>query len=159
MQNTPIPTISISLSPPQQVSASMIPSATPSATAAPTLTASPSGTPINNIGLNPCPSGTQFDVLCNLKINQMGPTISTVVSILIAVAILLSLFSLMWGGIRWIIAGGDKTRVAAARSTILASIVGLIIVFLAYFILNIVLGFFGLSLAKLTLPTLPLIGK
>jgi hypothetical protein len=156
-----IPAITLSVTPSQVATESVLPtiSGTPIATTDPTIIASPSSAQTSTIPINPCPSGTQFDVLCNLKINQMGHTISTIVSIIMAIAILLSLFSLLWGGILWIIAGGDKTRVTAARSTILASIVGLIMVFLAYFILNIVLGFFGLSLTKLTLPTLPITGK
>ena len=70
------------------------------------------------------------------------------------VAVIVALGFLIYGGIKWIISGGDKAGVEAARNTIVAAVVGLVIVFLSYFILNIILGIFGLSLGTLTLPTL-----
>jgi len=51
--------------------------------------------------------------------------------------------------------GGDKAKVESARGTIIAAIVGLVIAFLAFFILSLALSFFGLSLTNLTLPRLP----
>jgi hypothetical protein len=55
---------------------------------------------------------------------------------------LLALFYLIWGGLSWITSEGDKQRLAQARTRIVFAIIGLIIVFLAYLIVNIVLGFF-----------------
>ena len=77
-----------------------------------------------------------------------------VVTIAFVIAVLIALFFLLWGGIKWITSGGDKTGVEAARNQIIAAIIGLIIVFLSFFILNLVLGLFGLSLLDLKLPTL-----
>ena len=51
--------------------------------------------------------------------------------------------------------GGDKGKVDEARKTVIAAIVGLIIAFLAFFILSVVLSFFGLSLTNLVLPKIP----
>ena len=151
MENSPMPTII-----PSDISA--IPSS-PSATLTSTEitpTASPSATPTPasplGISLNPCPKNTQFTVLCDLKASQMGQYISIILTFAIITAIIISLFSLIWGGIRWIIAGGDKTKTQAARNTILGAIIGLIIVLLSYFILNIILGIFGLSLNQLNIP-------
>lgn len=62
-----------------------------------------------------------------------------IINVLIILGIVISLIFLLWGGIRWILSGGDKGKVDAARSTIVASIVGLIIVILAYVIINTVL--------------------
>jgi hypothetical protein len=134
---------------------------TPTASMSPSLSVSPlptatiSGVPGEGIVVNPCPTGSQFAVLCNWKVNQTGDIVSSLVSIAMIVAVILSLFALLWGGIRWIISGGDKAKVDAARNTVLAAIVGLIVVFLSYYILTLVLGFFGLSLKELQLPPLP----
>lgn len=71
------------------------------------------------------------------------------------VAILLALVYLIWGGINWIMSGGDKEKVGAARQKIIAAIVGLILVILAYVILNFVLVIMtGSGINGLQLPTL-----
>jgi len=102
--------------------------------------------------LNTCATG-QFSALCNYNNTKLGNVISTVVTVLLVGAAVISLFFLIYGGIRWITSGGDKSKVDSARQTIVASIIGLIIALLAYFIINIVLGFFNLKLSNLTLPT------
>src|SRR5438105_3470121 len=89
-------------------------------------------------GVVTCPAG-QFAGLCTLNANSIGPLVSTAVTVLLIVAVLISLFFLIWGGIRWITSGGDKAKVAEARSHIIAAIVGLVIAFLAFFILTLVL--------------------
>lgn len=110
----------------------------------------------NSIPVNPCPNGsgggTNFNVLCTLSANNIGSVISAVITILLIAAALIALFFLIWGGIRWITSGGDKSKVESARNTIIASIIGLVIALLAFFIITIVLGVFGLSLTDLKLP-------
>lgn len=78
-----------------------------------------------------------------------------VINGLIVVGIVASLLFLLWGGIRWILSGGDKGKVDAARGTIVAAIVGLIIVILAWVIINTVLTILtGCSLGNFQLPSL-----
>ncbi len=102
-----------------------------------------------------CPSGSQFTSLCNLKPDKLGNVVGAVVQVLLVIAVVTCLFFLIWGGIRWITSGGDKGSVQAARSTIIAAIVGLVIAMLAFFILNIVLIFMtGKGLTTLSIPTL-----
>lgn len=103
-----------------------------------------------------CPEG-QFSVLCNFTSASFGPIVGIVVNVLFVIAVIIALVFLIYGGIRWIISGGDKAALDSARNHIVAAIIGLIIVFLAYFVIQIVLGFFGLSINKLTLPTLKII--
>ena len=87
------------------------------------------------IGIKPPSAITTGDI----NINQL---IAFVINALIVVGIVLSLVFLLYGGIRWIISGGDKAKVDTARSTIVASIVGLIIVILAWVIINSILLIF-----------------
>lgn len=108
------------------------------------------------IAVDPCPSNSnQFFKLCAFNASNIGGVINTAVVIILVVAVILSLFFLIWGGVKWILSGGDKSAVESARNTIIAALIGLIIAFLAYFILSIILGFFGLSLSALQLPRLP----
>lgn len=105
--------------------------------------------------VNPC-EGVQsgFDALCNLSGDNLGAIVGAVVTFLLVIAVLIALFFLILGGIRWITSGGDKGKVESARNTIIAAIIGLVIAFLAFFILSVALQFFGLSLQNLELPTI-----
>lgn len=89
----------------------------------------------------------------NTDINSL---IAFVINAIIVLGIVLSLIFLLYGGIRWILSGGDKAKVDSARSTIVAAIVGLIIVILAWVIINAVLQILGAgSLSKgFKIPTL-----
>ncbi|HWY79720.1 MAG TPA: hypothetical protein VNW29_05160 [Candidatus Sulfotelmatobacter sp.] len=105
--------------------------------------------------VNPCASSGQFSKLCNLNANSIGPLVGAAVAFILVAAALIALFFLIWGGVRWITSGGDKAKVESARGTIIAAIIGLVISFLAFFILSLALSFFGLSLTNLTLPKIP----
>jgi len=106
---------------------------------------------------NLCLSDTDvngFRSLCNLSFS--GNTFGNIITIIFIIATILALVYLIWGGIKWVLSGGDKTKVDDARRAIVAAIVGLIIVFLSYFILNVVVGLFikDFSLKNITLPTI-----
>jgi hypothetical protein len=96
-----------------------------------------------------CPGGG-FGNLCNITPESSGNSlIYNVVTILLVLAAIASLFFLIYGGIRWILSGGDKAKIGEARATLTAAIVGLIITFLSFFILKVVLGLFGLESASM----------
>jgi hypothetical protein len=90
-----------------------------------------------------CPSG--FTTLCDISLDKKPNLFGNIVQGLLVFAIVLSVIFLVWGGIRWIMSGGDKGKVEQARSTVIAAIVGLIISLLAFFIVNLVLSLFGIS--------------
>lgn len=100
-----------------------------------------------------CPTGIG-KTLCNLSI---GTAIGSLISFLFIVAAIIALLFLIIGGIRWVTSGGDKSNIEAARDSIIAAIVGLVIIFLSYVILNVVLHFlFGIDLLNngFTIPTI-----
>lgn len=106
--------------------------------------------------VDPCPkgtTGTDFSKLCTLNANSIGTVITTTITVLLIGATIIALFFLIWNGIRWVTSGGDKGKVDEARKGIIAAIIGLVLAFLAYFILSLVLGLFGLSPTNLKLPT------
>src|SRR6266404_4406278 len=102
--------------------------------------------------VNPCPQSGQFTKLCNLNANNIGAIVGAAVEFVLIIAVIIALFFLILGGIRWITSGGDKAKVESARGTIIAAIIGLVIAFLAFFVLSLALSFFGLSLTNLQLP-------
>lgn len=109
--------------------------------------------------INICPSSIQgssdFSRLCQFNIDSFPSLVSAIINILLIVAVIIALVFLIYGGIRWILSGGDKTAVESARNHIIAAIIGLVIVLLAFFIINLIGGLFGININKLTLPQLP----
>lgn len=102
-----------------------------------------------------CGQAGQFKPLCDLQAGNFGSTLGVIVTFAFVGAILIALAFLIWGGIKWITSGGDKTALEEARNHIVSAIVGLVIVFLVYFILNLVVFFFtGTNLFELQIPTL-----
>ncbi len=95
--------------------------------------------------------GTIFAPLCD---PDVGRIIVGLINLIFILAVVVALLYLIWGGFKWLVSGGDKTAVQAAREHIVAAIVGLVIIFLSYFILNFVVGFFipGFSLSNFILP-------
>jgi hypothetical protein len=76
-----------------------------------------------------------------------GPIVLTTIvgvgfELLIITAILLALLNLIWGGINWVMSEGNKDRIGKAREKIVNSILGLLIVFLSFFIVNVIYYFF-----------------
>lgn len=87
---------------------------------------------------------------------SVGTIISWALGVLFAVAALAAVAFLIWGGIKWITSGGDKGKVEAARNTIVAAIIGIIVVVLSFVILNFVIQIlgFGQGIFSICIPTL-----
>jgi hypothetical protein len=64
----------------------------------------------------------------------------TVVNILLFIIGAICVIMLIWGGIRYTTSGGASASVTAAKNTIMYAIIGLIVAFLAFAIVNWVLG-------------------
>lgn len=52
---------------------------------------------------------------------------------------ILAVIMIIWGGIRYVLSGGDSGAVSSAKKTILYAVVGLIVAILAYAIVNFVI--------------------
>jgi len=106
--------------------------------------------------INPCSDSSNpiANALCNLGGANVARTLQNIVIFIVIIAVLVALLYLLYGGIKWITSKGEKTEVEAARNHITAAIAGLIIVFLAIFILTLILAAFGLNLSNLTIPSI-----
>jgi len=69
-----------------------------------------------------------------------GSIFTTVVNVLLFVIGAISVIMLIIGGIRYTVSGGDSGSVTAAKNTIMYALIGLAIAFLAFAIVNWVLG-------------------
>jgi hypothetical protein len=97
----------------------------------------------------PNPAGTAPDVVINgVKGMPVGGAeilykiVGLGFNLIILAAIILSLLSLLLGGFNWIMSEGNKDRVGKARERIVYSILGLLVVFLSFFVINLIYYFF-----------------
>lgn len=75
--------------------------------------------------------------LGNLSVNQIvGRVIQNVFPIIGA----LLLFMFLWGGVQWIMAGGDSKKVTSARDTLVHAFIGMVIILSAYLIVSNILN-------------------
>lgn len=95
----------------------------------------------------------QYAPLGNITIESIIPG---VIQILLFAAFITSMIFFMIGGLRWIIAGGDKAAAESARGTITGAIIGLIIVLGTWGILNTLEALFNINIigSVMTIPHL-----
>ena len=67
----------------------------------------------------------------------------------------LFLFMFVTGAIQWIASGGDKQGLESAKGRITSAIIGIILLFASYAIINLIEGFFGVNI--LTIDIGPLV--
>ena len=110
------------------------------------------------VTVNPCEKAGVFDLVCKLGGTQgksVGGVLSGFIFLFFTIAAIIAIIYLIYGGIKWIMSKGEKTEVEAARNHIIAAITGLIMVFLAFFLINFVIGLFvpGFSITNIQLPS------
>lgn len=71
-----------------------------------------------------------------------------ITSIALGIIGAISVIMLIWGGLRYIISGGDSKKITDAKNTILYAIIGLIIALLSYAIIRFVLN----SISTISVP-------
>lgn len=79
------------------------------------------------------------------------------ITLLFIAGLIIAIVFLIYGGVRWIISGGDKAKVEAARGHVVASVVGLVIIAGAFLIFSLVFQFLGVRnplTGGLCIPTL-----
>ncbi len=86
--------------------------------------------------------GTGYAAAGSIKLENIP---GFIVTLLLAVGVVVALAFLIYGGIKWILSGGDKAAVDAARKHIVAAIVGLVIVVTAFVILSFVFQLIGIG--------------
>src|SRR6266567_5966168 len=75
----------------------------------------------------------------------MQQVMNNALTIMLVFAVIITLIFLIWAGIQWVSSSGDKSKLAAARARLTWAIIGLVIVFLAFLVVNIVGSFFNIQ--------------
>lgn len=92
----------------------------------------------------------QFSGLGELTV---GGIVSGLIRGVLVIAAIVFFFILVVGGIKWIASGGDKAQTEGARNQITAALVGLVIVFAAWAIVQLINTFFGINIFELSIPS------
>ncbi len=82
----------------------------------------------------------------NLEFLNFADVVQWGISVVLVLAAVIFFFMLVIGGIKWIMSGGDKGKTEAARNQITAALVGLVIVFASWAILQLVNLVFGVNI-------------
>ncbi len=91
-------------------------------------------------GPNSIPANSTIGAAENgtLKVDLLNRYIKSLYDYLIIIAGILAAVVMMGGGVLWLTSGGNENRVTQAKDLIFGSVVGLILVFSSYLILNMV---------------------
>ena len=90
--------------------------------------------------------GIQYAANVGLGTKEVRDVAVNVIQTLLGILGILALVIILIGGFRWMTAAGNEDNVAAAKKTIAAGIVGLIIIFFAYAIVAFVFNVVGSAL-------------
>lgn len=77
--------------------------------------------------------------------------VRTAINLLLGFAGVLAFLYLLWGGVQWITAGGDKDALDKARKRITQALIGLAIVFSVYALLYIIRVLFSINLIQVVI--------
>jgi hypothetical protein len=80
--------------------------------------------------------------LCVNQDQEIGPVITTVINVLLFIVGAISVIMIIVGGIMYSTSAGDSGAVTKAKNTVMFAVVGLVIAFLAFAIVNWVIGVF-----------------
>lgn len=72
-----------------------------------------------------------------------GGIVTTVINTMLFIVGILAVIMIIYAGIRYTTAHGDKGQVESAKNTLMYSIVGLVVTIVAYAVVNWVVGLFG----------------
>lgn len=75
-----------------------------------------------------------------------GLFIGQVLNIILVIAALMVFLYLIWGGMEWISAGGDKSKIEKARNRIMQSVIGLIVLASMIALFIVMQSFLGIDL-------------
>ena len=93
-----------------------------------------------NTGLDNTAVVAGFEKQSGAADEALATIVGNIMDAALALIGLVLLVMLVWGGFEWMMSGGDTGKVTTAKGKITNSIIGLVIIFLAYAITNYVIG-------------------
>ena len=87
-------------------------------------------------------SGTGDSAICKGKDEAGDTLVKDVVDLLFYAAGIVAVIAIIYGGIKFIVADGDASKIKGGRDTIMYAVVGLVVAIMAYSIVGFVVGRF-----------------
>ncbi|OGM32710.1 hypothetical protein A2803_01495 [Candidatus Woesebacteria bacterium RIFCSPHIGHO2_01_FULL_44_21] len=78
--------------------------------------------------------------------------LTTFATIILIVGALYFFFQLLTGGVEWIGSGGDKAKLEGARQKLINAVIGLVLLFSAWAVVQLVEAVFGVNILNLDVP-------
>lgn len=105
------------------------------------------------------PGGGIINPLVNVSSGSDSTTffpelITNVITLLLIGGVLIFFFYFIFGAIKWISSGGDKGKVESARGTIAQALIGLVILFSTFAIVELIGNIFGVNILSFDLTSL-----
>lgn len=101
-----------------------------------------SALPVATVGaadLDPCTLDASSN-LCTTSTTDINDVFKTIVNVLLFIIGAVAIIMIIVSGIRYTTSGGNANSVAAAKNTLLYSVIGLVVAIFAYAIVNWVVG-------------------
>ncbi len=86
--------------------------------------------------------GTVIETGCDTGDNSVGKTIKNVSNLLIFIVGIIAVIMIIIGGIKYATSNGEQSSITSAKNTIMYSIVGLIVAFMAFAIVDFIIDRF-----------------
>jgi len=90
-------------------------------------------------------SGVRPGLIFTTRFKTIYDLLEFVVNLMLSVSAIVAVIFLVIGGIRYVTSAGNKEGVAGAKNTVLYSIIGLIIIIIAWAIVRMVSSLFGVT--------------
>lgn len=90
----------------------------------------------------------EFEISTTMAVHLFNQVIRNIIGILTIVAGIWFIFQFITGGISWLTAGGDKAKIESAQKKITQAIIGLVIIIIAIFIIDLIGSLLGLEILR-----------
>ncbi len=87
-----------------------------------------------------------------VRITSLPKLLGALIGVIFVVAFIIALFMLFWGGLQWIMSGGDAEGVETAQKRIQAAIIGLVVIASVYALFSLVGAWLGFDITNLVIP-------
>lgn len=85
-------------------------------------------------------TGINYGTYTGLGTKDIREGVMNVVNVLLGFLGIIAIIIILWGGFRWMTAGGNEEKIAEAKKIITAGIIGLVIIFTALAIASFVIS-------------------
>lgn len=87
-------------------------------------------------------------------LNEIEGVVSNVISVIVGLGFIAMLLLLIWSGFKFLVSGGEPKALQAARQTFIWAILGVVIMAVAWLVLQLIASFTGIHVTVFNIKTL-----